>query len=92
MLLKQDLELLCKSYDLIFIKHSASLRSDRLFFEQIFALCDSAILAVGAKRTPRKLLRQLTALQRKTSLPIMTILSESSPREFNKDQSMEGEA
>ncbi|MBP5530456.1 MAG: hypothetical protein J6Y54_00295 [Lentisphaeria bacterium] len=92
MLLKQDLEILRKSYDLIFIRHSASLRSDRLFFEQIFALCDSAILAVGAKRTPRKMLRQLTTLQRKTSLPIMTILSESSPSEFNKDQFMEGEA
>ena len=92
MLLKQDLEILRKSYDLIFIKHSASLRSDRLFFEQIFALCDSAVLAVGAKRTPRKLLRQLISLQRKTSLPIMTILSDSSPSTFNKNQSMEGEA
>jgi len=92
MLLKQDLEILCKSYDLIFIKHSASLRSDRLFFEQIFSLCDSAVIAVGAKKTPRKLLRQLTTLQRKTSIPIMTILSDSSPDAFNKNQSMEGEA
>ncbi|MBQ6352597.1 MAG: hypothetical protein IJJ28_04970, partial [Lentisphaeria bacterium] len=48
MLLKQDLEILRKSYDLVFLKHSVSLRHDRLFLEQIIGLCDGALLAVGA--------------------------------------------
>ena len=77
MLLKQDLEILSKSYDLIFIRHSASLRHDQLFLEQIVDMCDGALLAIGAKKTPRQSLRRLILLQKKTKLPVMTILSES---------------
>jgi len=89
MLLKQDLEILRNSYDLIFIKHAASLRSDRLFMDQIIAMCDGALFVIGAKKTPRKLLRQLIDLQRKTALPIMTILSESKTSGKNKPQEEE---
>ena len=77
MLIHQDLEILRKSYDLIFIRHSSSLRHDRLFLEQIVGVCDGALLAIGAKKTSRKDLRRLTQLHKKTKLPIMTILSGS---------------
>ena len=80
MLLKQDLETLSNSYDLIFIKHAVSLRNDRLLLEQLIALCDGALLVIGAKKTLRKQLRQLIDLQKKTGLSIMTILSEKSSK------------
>ena len=88
-LLKQDLQLLRKSYDLIFIRRSSSLRQDRLFFEQIIGFCDAALIAVGAKRTKRSSLRQLIWLQRKIKLPIMTILTDSSPKTAGKATNME---
>ena len=75
MLLKQDLETLQGTYDLIFIKHAVSLRSDRLMLEQLIAMCDGALIVVGEKKTLRKQLRQLIDLQKKTGLAIMTILS-----------------
>ncbi len=81
MLLNQDLEILRKSYDLIFIRHSSSLRHDRLFLEQIVDLCDGALIAVGAKKTPRQSLRRLILLHKKTKFPIMIILSESLPKQ-----------
>ena len=77
-MIKRDLETLRKSYDLILIRHSASLRRDRIFIEQIAMLCDGAIIAVGAKKTRRRSLRALVAMHEKTKLPIMTILSDSS--------------
>ena len=76
-LLKEDLQILRKSYDLIFIKHSVSLRRDRMFIEQIVQLCDGAMIAVGARKTTRKYLRRLLGIHKNTNLPIMTILSDT---------------
>ena len=89
MLLKQDLEILRKSYDLIFIRHFVSLRKDRLFLEQILDLCDGAVFAVGANKTPRKCLRRLITFHRQTQLPVMTILSESSNKHSALDTNLE---
>jgi hypothetical protein len=89
MLLKQDLQLLRETYDLIFIKHSASLRRDRMFLEQIVGLCDSAMIAVGARKTTRKYLRRLVAIHKKTNLPIMTILSDNSRDAAEKSTNLE---
>ena len=80
-LLKRDLQTLRKSYDLIMIRHSASLRRDLLFIEQIATLCDGSVVAVGAGKTRRKSLRLLSAIHEKTKLPIMVILSDSSSLE-----------
>ena len=91
MLLKQDIEELRKTYDLIFIKHSVSLRHDRLFVEQIINLCDGALLTVGAGKTPRGTLRRLIALHRKTNWPIMTIFSTNTPRQPAADHDPKGE-
>lgn len=91
MLLKQDLETLRNSYDLIFIKHAVSLRNDQLLLEQLIALCDGALLVIGAKKTLRKQLRQLIDLQKKTGLPIMTILSEKSSGSANVPEKLEEE-
>ena len=89
MLLKQDLDILRESYELIFLKHSMSLRTDRLFVEQIVEMCDGAILAIGARKTSRKNLRRLTQLSKKTKLPIMTILSESSSKHSANNPNLE---
>ena len=88
-LLKKDLQHLRKSYDLIFIKHSASLRRDRMFIEQIVGICDSAMFAVGVRKTTRKALRQLISIHKETKLPIMTILTDSSPNAAGKNTSLE---
>ena len=88
-LLKNDLETLRKSYDLIFIRHSASMRRDRMFIEQIVPLCDCALFAAGLRKTTRKNLRRLAAIGERTGLPIMTILSYSSPTTGNKRNNLE---
>ena len=78
-LIKRDFTTLRKSYDLIMIHHSASLRRDHLFLEQIALLCDGAIIVVGAGKTRRRNVRALAAMHEKTKMPIMTVLSHSDP-------------
>lgn len=91
-LLKDDLNHLSSKYDLIFIRHSASLRHDRLFLEQIAPLCTGALVAVGYRKTPRKSLRMLAAAQRKTGLTFMTILTDSFANHVQKNLKMEVES
>ena len=88
-LLRNDLLLLRNTYDLIFIKHSASMRRDRMFVEQIVPLCDSMLISVGYRRTSRKNLRRVAAINRKTGLPIMSILSDNSPKTIGKHNNLE---
>ena len=83
-LLKQDLTVLRKQYDLIFFRHSASFRHDRLFLEQFATLCDAMLVAAGLKKTLRKYMRLLAGLQRSTSLPVMTLLTDDDPNHFTK--------
>jgi len=90
-LLKEDLQILRKSYDFIFIKHSVSLRRDRMFIEQIVKLCDGALIAVGAKKTTRKYLRRLMSIKKSTQLPIMTILSDTTGDATEKSSTLEVE-
>ena len=89
MLLKKDLQLLRETYDLIFIRHSVSLRRDRMFLDQFVGLCDGAMIAVGARRTSRSDLRRLAALNRRTKLPIMTIFSDNMMHNAEKDTNLE---
>ena len=89
MLLKKDLQLLRETYDLIFIRHSVSLRRDRMFLDQFVGLCDGAMIAVGARRTSRSDLRRLAALNRRTKLPIMTIFSDNLMQNAEKDTNLE---
>ena len=88
-LMKQDLIVLRKNYDLIFFRHSASFRHDRLFLEQIASLCDGMLIAFGLKKTARKNLRLLAGLQRIANLPVMTVLTDANPNHFNKILNME---
>ena len=88
-LLRNDLLLLRNTYDLIFIRHSVSMRRDRMFVEQIIPLCDCALVSVGFRRTSRKNLRRIAAINRKTNLPIMSILSDDSPKAVGKHNNLE---
>lgn len=88
-LLRNDLLILRETYDLIIIKHSASMRHDRMFIEQIVPLCDSALFAVGCRRTSRKNLRRIVSINRKTGLSIMTILSDSARHTVEKHNNLE---
>ena len=91
-LLKNDFNVLRDRYDYIFIRHSGTLRRSELFLEQIAALCDCALIGVGAGRTPRKSLRRLLTLQLKINIPVMTVLTESSERKLKKNLKKESEA
>ena len=91
-LLKNDFNVLRDRYDYIFIRHSGTLRRSELFLEQIAALCDCALIGVGAGRTPRKSLRRLLTLQLKINIPVMTVLTESSERKLKKNLKNESEA
>jgi len=86
-LLKQDLMTLRKNYDIIFFRHSFAFCHDRLFLEEFIPLCDSLLIAVGLKKTSRKNLRMLAALQRDTGLKIMTILTDGIASHFKKETS-----
>lgn len=88
-LLKQDLVTLRKNYDVIFFRHSFVFRHDRLFLEQFIPLCDGLLIAVGLRRTARKMVRSLVALQRETGLTIMTLLTDRDAGHFNKMLDME---
>ena len=90
-LLKDDLDRLRSKYDLILIRHSTSLRHDRLFLEQIAPLCTGALIAVGYRKTPRKSVRALAAVQRKTGLTFMTILTDSFAKHVQKNLKLEVE-
>ena len=88
-LLKQDLAVLRKNYDLIFFRHPMSFRHDKLFVEQFSELCDSMLVAVGLRKTFRRALRSLVSLQRETNIPVMTVLSDSVASHFSNMMSME---
>ena len=84
-LLKNDFRILREHYDYIFIKNSFPLRRSKLFLEQVASICNAALYAVGAGKTPRKNLRELVSVQQKLNIPIMTILSENTAGKLNKD-------
>jgi len=91
-LLKNDFKILRERYDYIFIRHAGTLRRSELFLEQIAALCDCALIGVGAGKTPRKSLRSLLSLQMKINIPIMTVLTEFSERKLKKNLKKEAES
>lgn len=73
-LLKNDFTILREQYDYIFIRNTFPLRRTKLLLEQIAPLCDAALYAVGAGKTPRKNLRELRTIQLKVGIPVMTVL------------------
>ena len=73
-LLQNDFTILREQYDYIFIRNTFPLRRSKLLLEQIAPLCDSALYAVGAGKTPRKNLRELRTVQLKVGIPVMTVL------------------
>lgn len=83
-LLRQDLTILQKNYDIIVFRHSFAFRHDRLFLEQFIPVCDALLVAVGLGKTSRKSLRELSSLQKSTGLTIMTILSDQIAKHFAK--------
>ena len=91
-LLKDDLDHLRAKYDLIFIHHSASLRHDKLFLEQIAPLCTGALISAGYRKTPRKTLRTLATVQHKTGLPFLMIMSDCFADHVQKDLKQEVES
>lgn len=91
-LLKNDINYLKERYDCIFLRHSFPLRRSRLLLEQIAPICDAALYAIGAGKTPRKNLRELLAVQLKVKIPILTILVDHVAANLNKDLKLETES
>ena len=84
-LLKNDFMILREQYDYIFVRHTFPLRRSKLLLEEISSLCDAALYAVGAGKTPRNNLRELRAVQAKIGIPVMTVLSDHSASRLSKD-------
>ena len=91
-MLKSDFEILKKEFDYIFIRHSFTLRRSILLLEQIASLCDGALVAVGAGRTPRKSLRNLISTQLRINIPFMTILTDHQKKRLHKELNLEAES
>ena len=81
-LLKEDLRVLLKTYDLIFFRQKTLFNDDDLFLEQFSPLCDGLLVVVGLNQTYRKTLRSVIAFQKEMGLPIMTLLSDSVKSHF----------
>ena len=90
-LLKNDFSILKEKFDYIFIRNSFPLRRSKLFLEQIASLCDGALFAVGAGKTPRKHLRALLSEQLKINIPVMTILCDNVAEKLKQDLKVEEE-
>ena len=73
--LRQDMLLLRKMFHLVCLVKSTPLTQDGVFLEQVATACDAAVVAIGMKQTPRRLVRRLRELQGKVRLTIMTVLS-----------------
>ena len=91
-LLRQDLVVLRKKYDIIIFRHSFSFRHDRLFLDRFIPLCDSMLVAIGLAKTPRKNLRLLADIQQKSHVKIMTVLTDGNAQHFKKIMDMENES
>ena len=91
-LLRNDFTILQERYDYIFIRQTLPLRRSKLLLGQVASLCDAALFTVGAGKTPRKHLRELTAVQFKVGIPVMTILSDHVSARLNKDLELEAES
>ena len=89
-LLKRDLDVLRKEYDLIFIMRDDTIKGERLFLEQIGTVCDALLIGVGAQKTLRKSLRFLGNVFQKKKLAVMTILSDDSVFKAGKSEDWEG--
>ena len=74
LLLKEDLKILRKKYDLIIIRQIHPF-ANSLFMEKISSVCDGMLIGVGAKSTKRRSLRYLGRLALKNNCQIMTVLS-----------------
>ena len=72
-MLQQDVIDLRKTFDLVFIVRKEPLDKAGVFFSQILAFCDSAIILVGTRHTKRSMLRYVIDHQRKTGKTMMTI-------------------
>ena len=91
-LLRNDFTILKERYDYIFIRETLPLRRSKLLLGQVAPLCDAALYTVGAGKTPRKNLRELSAVRLKVGIPVMTILSDHVSARLNKDLELEAES
>ena len=73
--LRQDMLLLRKIFHLVCLVKPTPLTQDGVFLEQIATVCDAAMVAIGIRKTPRRLVRRMQELQGKVRLTIMTVLS-----------------
>ena len=73
--LRQDMLLLRKMFHLICLVKPTPLTQDGVFLEQVATACDAVVVAIGMRKTPRRLVRRLQELQDKVRLTVMTVLS-----------------
>lgn len=74
-MLQADLGVLKNDFDVIFIKISEGVRRGGSFFSQLLGICDSLLVMVGARTTPRSWLayaRQSFAAAGKPAMGLMT--------------------
>lgn len=76
-LLQSDIAEMQNDFDTIFITSDEPFDRFGVFFDQMLQLCDSALVLVGARRTPRSLLRYVVSQQHKSGRCIMSILTNS---------------
>ena len=72
-LLQADIESLKESYGNIFVRMEGGVRTGGTFFDQLLEVCDSVILAVGAKGTPRSAFAYVRRHVSSVGKPIMAM-------------------
>lgn len=77
-MLQADLAMLKNDFDVIFIRMSEGIRRGGSFFSQLLGICDSVLMLVGARTTPRSWLsfaRQSFSAAGKPAMGLMTGVS-----------------
>ena len=63
---ENDIKIIAKDFDIIFLQLDKSFLFNSFFFEQIQTCCDCSLIFVGLKIDKRKSIYELTKLQEKT--------------------------
>lgn len=84
-LFKADLQTLERDFDVIIITRKTPLGKRGILFRQMFDLCDTSMLLVGAGKTPRRMLRYALSLGKSDS-PLTAVMIKNCSSEKNQRQ------
>jgi hypothetical protein len=84
-ILQADIEALKESYGNIFIRMEGGVRTGGTFFDQLLGICDSVVLVVGAKDTPRSAFAYVRRHVSAAGKPIMAMATDADAKTVREE-------